>query len=32
VFFMVLIGILPAVLLNFFNGTFMTLMSGLVGK
>jgi NADH-quinone oxidoreductase subunit M len=32
VFFMILIGIFPAVLLNFFNGTFVTLMSGLVGK
>ncbi len=32
VFFMVLIGILPAVLLNFYNGTFVTLLSGLAGK
>jgi NADH-quinone oxidoreductase subunit M len=29
VFFMVLLGILPSLLLNFFNGTFVTLMSGL---
>ena len=32
VFFMVLIGIVPAVLLTFFNPTFLALMSGFVGK
>jgi len=32
VFFMVLIGIFPAVLLNFFNGAFVTLLTGLAGK
>lgn len=32
VFFMVLIGVFPAVLLHFFNGTFVTLLTGLVGK
>jgi NADH-quinone oxidoreductase subunit M len=32
VFFMVLLGVLPSLLLNFFNGTFMTLMSGLAIK
>jgi NADH-quinone oxidoreductase subunit M len=32
VFFMVLIGIFPAVLLNFFNGAFVTLLAGLAGK
>jgi len=32
VFFMVLIGIVPAVLLTFFNPTFLALMSGFVGR
>jgi NADH-quinone oxidoreductase subunit M len=32
VFFMVLIGVFPAVLLNFFNGAFVALLSGLAGK
>jgi hypothetical protein len=32
VFFMVLLGILPAILLSFFNPTFLSLMSGFVGR
>jgi NADH-quinone oxidoreductase subunit M len=32
VVFMVLFGVYPAPLLNFFNGTFVALMSGLAGK
>lgn len=32
VFFMALIGVFPTVLLHFFNGTFVTLLTGLVGK
>ncbi len=32
VFFMVLFGVYPAPILNFFNGTFVSLMAGFAGK